>query len=111
MATYNNAKAQHQTLSGTTADLVLLTQFWDAIEISNRSGTGPLSVLFGGTVPTALVAGSEIVEPGVTKLFSEAPFNGAGVVGSTTAATACHQINIVGNSNAYSVVGVSGQEG
>lgn len=110
MATYNDARAQHQTLSGTTADLVLLTQFWDAVEVTNRSGTGGLTILFGTTVPTALVAGSEYVGPGETKLFSEVPFNGDGVPGSAVTATACHLVNVVGNANAYSIVGVSGQD-
>ena len=108
MATYSDAKSTHQTLTGTTADLVKLLQFWDGVEISNRSGTGALSVVFNtSTAPTALAAGTEIVEPGVTKLFAPCAKTGDGVNGSTTFPPVL--IGIVGDGNAYSVVGVAGQ--
>lgn len=108
MAGYDNVKAVHKTLSGTTADLVKLTQFWDDVEISNR-GSGSLTVVFNTeTAPTALMDGSEIVEAGVTKLFHNAPFNGNGVVGSTV--TPCHTIGIVGSGNGYSVIGANSQD-
>lgn len=110
MTTYSDVKSTHQTLTGTTADLVQLLQYWDGVEVSNRSGTGALSVVFNTTTaPTALVAGSEVVEPGVTKLFSPAPQRGSGVPGDTN--FPCMLVGIVGSSNAYSVAGVAGQEG
>ncbi len=109
MATYDDPKAEHQTLTGTTADTVLLTQFWDNIEVSNRSGTAAITVTWGGTVaPTSLQPGSEVVEPGVAKLFPNVPFEADGVPGSTV--LPCHKVWIVANGNAYSVVGVAGQE-
>lgn len=105
MSTDSVIKSASNTLSGTTVDTVNLKQWWDKIEISNQ-GTTTLTVTLDGTVPTALMDNAEIVEAGVTKLFP-AIRQGNGVAGS--ASLFCHIVKIIGNDNAYSVVGVAGQ--
>lgn len=105
MTTYNHVKAIHQTLAGTTADRVDLLQPWDGVEVTNVSGTTPLTVVFSFTAPTPGQAGSEIVLPGDSKLFNPVPIRGIFIPGSTN--FVCHAVGIVGNGNAYSVVGVN----
>lgn len=106
MATDNVVKSAFNTLSGSTADTVNLTQWWDRIEISN-TGTTAMYATFNGTTPTVAADGTEIIEAGTTKIFSAGIQNGAGVVGSTTAP--CHVVKVVGSSNTYGVIGVSGR--
>ncbi len=105
MATDSVIKSASNTLSGTTVDTVNLKQWWDQIEISNQ-GTTTLTVTLDGTVPTALMDNAEVVEPNVSKLFP-AIRQGNGVAGS--ASLFCHIVKVIGNGNAYSVVGVAGQ--
>lgn len=114
MATYSVVKSTHQTLTGTTADTVNLLQFWDSVEISNR-GTVPIYVVWGAgvTAPTSGVAGSDVVEAGITKLF---PRSINGLVGNDmgnanygTGTSSPHVLQLVGNGNGYSVIGVQGQ--
>lgn len=105
MATNSVTKSKSATLSGTTVDTVNLKQWWDRIEISNQ-GVTTLTVALDGSTPTALGDNFEIVEAGTTKLFP-APRQGNGVAGD--ASLFCHIVNIIGNGNPYSVVGVAGQ--
>lgn len=105
MATDTVTKGVSNTLSTTTVDTVNLQQWWDQIEISNQ-GTTILTVTLDGTTPTALMDNAEVVEAGAVKLFP-APRQGNGVAGD--AALFCHIVKIIGNGNAYSVVGVAGQ--
>lgn len=105
MATNSVTKSKSATLSGTTVDTVNLKQWWDRIEISNQ-GTTTLTVALDGSTPTALGDNFEVVEAGTTKLFP-APRQGNGVAGD--AALFCHIVKIIGNGNAYSVIGVAGQ--
>lgn len=105
MATDSVIKSASNTLSTTTVDTINLKQWWDKIEISNQ-GTTALTVTLDGTTPTALMDNAEIVEAGVSKVFP-AVRQGNGIAGDTT--YFCHIVKIIGNGNAYSVVGVAGQ--
>jgi len=105
MATDSVIKSASNTLSTTTVDTINLKQWWDQIEISNQ-GTTTLTVTLDGTTPTALMDNAEVVEPNVSKVFP-AIRQGNGVAGDAT--YFCHIVKIIGNGNAYSVVGVAGQ--
>ena len=105
MATDSVIKSASNTLSTTTVDTINLKQWWDQIEVSNQ-GTSTLTVTLDGTTPTALMDNAEIVEAGVSKVFP-AVRQGNGIAGDAT--YFCHIVKIIGNGNAYSVVGVAGQ--
>lgn len=94
MATDSHAKSVHNTLTSTTADTVTITGY-DLVDIINRSATEPLWVRYEGDAsPTTAVAaadGTDYVAPGGFLRVD------AGQGG----------ISVVGNGNAYSVVGVS----
>lgn len=94
MATETHAKSIHATLSGTTADTVTITGY-DLVDIINRSSSEALWVAYEGDAsPTTAVAaadGTDYVAPGGFLRVD------AGKGG----------ISVVGNGNAYSVVGVS----
>jgi len=105
MATDSVIKSASNTLSTTTVDTINLKQWWDKIEVSNQ-GTSTLTVTLDGTTPTALMDNAEIVEAGVSKVFP-AVRQGNGIAGDAT--YFCHIVKIIGNGNAYSVVGVAGQ--
>ena len=105
MATDSVIKSVSNTLSTTDVDTINLKQWWDKIEISNQ-GTTALTVTLDGTTPTALMDNAEIVEAGVSKVFP-AVRQGNGIAGDTT--YFCHIVKIIGNGNAYSVVGIAGQ--
>lgn len=105
MATDSVIKSASNTLSTTTVDTINLKQWWDQIEVSNQ-GTSTLTVTLDGTTPTALMDNAEVVEPGAVKLF-RAVRQGNGIAGDAT--YFCHIVKIIGNGNAYSVVGVAGQ--
>lgn len=96
MATESTAKSVHNTLSGTTADKITITGF-RFVDVINRSATEPLYVSCDGTAnPTTAVAaanGTDYVAPGGFVRVDAGSDRGA--------------VSIVGNSNAYSVVGVS----
>lgn len=105
MATISDARSIQATLTGTTVDIANLTQFWDAIEVTNRDTTNPLYVRFDGTDPVADAEGTFIVPAGTSKVFEKSA-NQAGVPGSTTLATMCHPVKVLGNGGSYSVEGV-----
>lgn len=105
MATISDAKSIHATLTTTTVDTALLTQFWDAVEITNRDTTNPLYVRFDGTDPVVDAEGTFIVPVSSSKVFDKSA-NSAGVPGSTTAATACHYIKVLGNGGSYDIEGI-----
>lgn len=103
MASDNAVKSIHQTLTTTTADLAKLTQWWDAIEIENRDTAVTLYVRFDGTTAVSAAKGTEVIPAGKSKVFLNGIQSAGGIPGSTTAP--CHQVSVVGNGNAYSVVG------
>jgi len=104
MATISDAKSIHATLSTTTVDIALLTQFWDAIEVTNRDTVNNLYLRFDGTDPVADAEGTFIVPISSAKVF-KASVNQAGTPGSTTAATACHYVKVLGSGGSYDIEG------
>jgi len=106
MATISDARSIHATLSTTTVDIANLTQFWDAIEVTNRDTTNNLWVRFDQTDPVAEAEGTFVVPPSSAKVFQRGIANSAGVPGSTTLATMCHPVKVLGNGGSYSVEGV-----
>jgi len=106
MATISDTTSIHATLSTTTVDIANLTQFWGAIEVTNRDPINTLWLRFDGTDPVAEAEGTYVVPPSTSKTFVES-YNPAGVPGSTTLATMCHPVKVLGNGGAYSVEGVN----
>lgn len=91
MATVTAVKSAHPTLTGTTADTVNLNDQWTEIEVINRSGSAPLYVRADGTTSVAEADNTDVVMPGEAVLVNRIPAAG---------------ISVVGNGNAYSVIGV-----
>lgn len=111
MASGNAVKSYHSTTTGTTAEIVGLKQFWDRIEITNKDDADYLTVRFDQVVPVSAAAETQVIPPGGAKVFgpSDGIQNVAGVPGSTTAATFCHHVGLVGTGAvAYSVEGIAG---
>lgn len=90
MATDSHAKSVHNTLSGTTADAVTITGY-DDVDIINHDASTRLYFRSDGTTAVSEADGTDVVAPG-------------GFVRHNADGRA---ISIVGNGNAYSVVGVS----
>lgn len=105
MATISDATSIQATLTTTTVDLAQITQFWDALEVTNLDATNPLYVTFNGATPTAGGEGTFIVPPSVAKTFTVGIINEDGISGSTTAATCCHVVRVLGNGGSYAVEG------
>ena len=103
MATYDARKSEHQTLSSTTADTVKLTQWWERVEIVNRSASTALYFSQTDNTPTSAEENTEYVAPG-SSVVVDAVNQDGGVAGSTT--NPCHVLYIVGDGNAYSVTGL-----
>lgn len=103
MATYDALKSEHQTLTTTTADTVKLTQFWDFIEVANKSSDTALYFSQTDATPTSAEAGTEYVAPN-SSVVVRAVLRADGVPGNTT--TPCHIVYVVGNGNAYGVTGL-----
>lgn len=103
MASDDAVKSIHQTLTTTAADTAKLTQWWDAIEVENRDTSVTLYVRFDGTTAVSAAKGTEVIQPGQSKVFMNGIQRAGGVPGSTT--LPCHQLSVVGNGNAYSVIG------
>jgi len=103
MATYDALKAEHQTLSTTDADTVKFTQFWDYIEVANRSQTVALYFSQTDTTPTSAEENTEYVAPN-SSVVVRAIQQAGGIPGSTD--TPCHTVYVVGNANPYSVTGL-----
>lgn len=90
MATESSARSVHNTLSGTTADSITITGF-ETVDIINRHSSNPLYFRSDGTAAVGEADGTDVVLPG-------------GFVRHNADGRA---ISIVGDGNAYSVVGVS----
>jgi hypothetical protein len=106
MATYDALKAEHQTLSSTTADTVKLTQFWDRIEVINKSASTALYFSQTDATPTSAEENTEYVAPN-SSIVVPALARPDGIAGDTD--TPPHIVYVVGNGNAYGVVGIAGQ--
>jgi hypothetical protein len=105
MATYDALKSEHQTLTTTGVDTVKLTQFWPYIEIENKSTSVALYFSQTNASVTSAAENSEYVAPG-TSIIVPAVQQANGTPGSTS--TPPHIVYLVGNGNAYGVVGTNG---
>lgn len=94
MASYEENRAVHKTLTSTTVDTVTLASRADSVEVINRTGTEPLYVTVDGSTPTAAGDDTHIVMPGG---FKEIPVPAAG---------SSIVVKIIGSGNAYSVEAV-----
>ena len=103
MATDDDVRSVHNTLSSTTADTVKLTQFWDYIEVTNRDAVEPLYLRQDGTTAVGAADGTTVIQPGESKIVP-AVIQDGGTPGSTSAP--CHSLSIVGDGNNYSVEGI-----
>jgi len=91
MADQTAIKAQHATLSSTTADKITFSGRGDWINVLNHSTTNLLTVVIGGTTaPTALQDDSYVV-----------PTNGSLLVPYVGGAPLV--VHVVGDGNQYSV--------
>lgn len=100
-------KSVHPTLSGTTSDFVVLRQFWDGVEIVNRSSSEFLAYAenITPTVSSVPQDGAGLLAPGQSVLLKPCNQRGLGVAAVAPASPPIF-IEIKGNGNAYSVIGV-----
>lgn len=96
MATDSALRSVTNTLSGTTADAITLTQLWPAVEITNHDASEKLYGRMDGTTAVAAADGTFCVLPGNTKVVRAIP-----TVNTSTIVT-----SLVGNGNIYTVEGV-----
>lgn len=99
MAADSAVRSLTNTLTGTTADTITITQLWPAIEVTNHDTTDTLYVLMNGTAaPTAVAAadGCTAILPGSTKLMRAIP----------VPATNTIVLSVVGDGGVYTVEGV-----
>lgn len=96
MATDSAVRSVTNTLSGTTADTVTLTQAWPAIEVTNYDSTNSVGVRQDGTTAVANADNVTMIPPATSKVIS------ASVSGSGTVV-----VSIVGNGGSYTIEGVN----
>lgn len=96
MATETAVRSVTNTLSGTTADTITLSQPWGAIEVSNLDTVNWLYVRQDGVTAVGSANEASPVAPGTSKVLS-ASMNSSGQ----------HVISIVGNGGAYVLEGVA----
>lgn len=101
MATDSSVKSVTNTLSGTTADAITLTQGWPAMEITNHDSADLLYVRVDGTTAVAQANGCTVILPGQTKVV-QSSLN----VSPSTGATSCF-VSVVGDGGSYTVEGVN----
>ena len=111
MAAGNALRSYHSTTAGSGAEEVLLTQFWDTIEIQNKDDTSTLYFRMDGTTAVASAAGTFPIPPGGAKVMGPGGIaQPTGIPGSTTAATACHRISLITGASG-DPYGIEGQPG
>lgn len=96
MASESEEKSVTNTLSGTTADTITLTNPWRYIEVTNEDSTNYLYFRMDGTTAVAQANGCFVVAPSKSKVVkTQITYNaGPKVV-----------ISIVGNGNVYNIEG------
>lgn len=95
MATDTAATSVTNTLSGTTADTITLTNGWDAIEVTNHDATNWIYLRQDGTTAVAEADNTTPVPPSTSKVLAAAKNSVNDNV-----------ISIVGNGNKYTIEGV-----
>lgn len=96
MATDSDARSVTNTLSGTTADTVTLTQGWSAVDVTNHDATDVIYFRMDGTTAVAAANGCSVLLPGQSKVVA-ASLNQAGQV----------VVSIVGDGGTYTIEGVN----
>ncbi len=96
MATDSAVRSVTNTLSGTTADAITLTQGWPNIAVTNQDSADLVYFRQDGTTAVAAADGTSLVLPGQTVIRASSP-NSSGQ----------HVISIVGDGGAYTVEGVN----
>lgn len=97
MATDSAARSVTNTLSGTSEDVVTLTQRWPAIEVTNHDASIPLYIRQDGTTAVSEADNTTVIPAGLTKVIKAEP----------TAGTDTIVISIVGDGNKYTIEGVN----
>lgn len=97
MATDSATRSVTNSLSGTTADTVTLTQLWPAIECTNHDATTALYIRMDGTTAVSEADNTTVVPAGMTKVVAAEP------VANTTTIV----VSIVGDGNKYTIEGVN----
>lgn len=95
MATDSHARSVTNTLTGTTADTVMLLQPWPAIEVTNHDATDKLYVRLDGTTAVAEANGTTPILPGTSKIIA-ASLNAVNQI----------VVSIVGDGGVYTIEGV-----
>lgn len=101
MASYSAAQAKHATLTSTTADAISLTGTYVAVEIVNHDASTLLYAKVDRAAPTAPTSGAddtEVIRPGERLRLCLVPRFGDDPLAPF--------VGVVGNGNAYSVIGV-----
>lgn len=96
MATDSAIRSVSNTLSGTTADTVTLTQPWSAIEVTNSDTTNILWVRQDGVTAVAAADNATPIAPSSSKIIS-----------ASVSTTGTHVISVVGNGGGYTIEGVN----
>jgi hypothetical protein len=94
MASYSHARSVTETLTGTTADTVTLSQLWPSIQVTNHGSTA-IYLRMDGTTAVAGADGAVVVLPNSTRTIRATP-----TVGTSTAI-----ISLVGDGNQYTIEG------
>lgn len=96
MATDSAIRSVTNTLSGTTADTITLTQAWPAIEVTNQDASIWIYLRQDGTTAVSEADNTTPIPPGSSK-----------VLDSSVTSLNTIVISIVGNGNKYTIEGVS----
>lgn len=95
MATDSAARSVTNTLTGTTADTITLTQGWEAVAVTNHDATDVVYFRTDGTTAVAAANDTIPVLPGTTVIRA---------VGTNTSGQIV--VSVVGDGGAYTVEGV-----
>lgn len=96
MATDSAVRSVTNTLSGTTADTITLTQAWPAVAVTNHDATDIVYFRQDGTTAVAAANNTTVVLPGAT-VTSSASVNEDGDI----------VVSLVGDGGTYTVEGVN----
>lgn len=100
MTAYSTSRSTTQTLTGTNADQVTLTQRWGAVRITNLHASNWLWVTPNDVVAVAEAVGAIPVPPGVSRVIDAEHVEGARTM----------IVGVVGNGNQYTVEGLFGSQ-
>lgn len=104
MATLSDPRAINATLTTTTVDTCTISQDWNVVEVSNRTGAADVWFTIGTSdnvpaTPTVEGLGCEVVPAGSYATSKAEPLPGTSRVNNVI-------VKILGNGNMYSVRGI-----